>query len=293
MTVAGKRCQIDLVDGTRTEAIARGRIFGDDRGHALVVGDFVTAIGKGGQWSVDSVLPRRNEFVRQGLRKERQVLFSNVDRVLVFASLAEPQTKAAAIDRFLVAALRAEIPLALVVTKTDLDADHKREQELRALYTGFDLPVFPVSNATGDGVAALGDFLTHGVSAVVGNSGVGKSSLLNKLIPGLDLMVREVSTWSGKGIHTTTAALLVRHGQSGVLIDTPGMKSFAPYGITRENLAELFPEIADLAPDCRFSDCRHLVEPGCAVLDAVKERRFPESRWSSYQRLYEEIAEPY
>ena len=293
VTVAGKRCRIELDDGTRPEAIARGRLFEGDRNNAVVVGDRVMVKEGGGVWTVDAVLPRRNEFVRQGLRKERQVLFSNADRVLILASLAEPQTKAAAIDRFLVAALQGEIPPVLVLTKTDMDDGSERERELRSLYEGFHLPVFPVCNRTGQGVEALADHITKGTSAAVGNSGVGKSSLLNRLVPGLDLVVREVSAWSGKGTHTTTAALLVSYGDKSRLIDTPGLKSFVPYGITKENLAQLFPDIAELTPECRFSDCRHVVEPGCAVLDAVEKKRLPESRWRSYQRMWEEIEELY
>jgi ribosome biogenesis GTPase len=293
ITVAGKRCRIELDGGTRTEAIARGRLFEDDRNNAVVVGDRVTVNESGGVWTVDEVLPRRNEFVRQGLRRERQVLFSNADRVLILASLAEPQTKPAAIDRFLVASLQGEIPSVLVLTKTDQDEGHEREREMRDLYAGFHLPVFPVCNFTGQGIDSLADHIREGVSAVVGNSGVGKSSLLNRLVPGLDLVVREVSAWSGKGTHTTTAALLVQSGAQAQLIDTPGMKSFVPYGITKENLAELFPDIAELAPECRFSDCRHVVEPGCAVLNAVEKERLPGSRWRSYQRMWEEIEEPY
>jgi ribosome biogenesis GTPase len=122
---------------------------------------------------------------------------------------------------------------------------------------------------------------------------------MNCLVPDLDLVVREVSAWSGKGTHTTTAALLVPFVTSSLtphpsaLIDTPGMKSFVPYGITKENLANLFPDIAALAPDCRFSNCRHMAEPSCAVINAVAEGQLPESRLRSYQRMFEEIAAEY
>lgn len=293
VTVAGKRCRIELNDGTRVEAIARGKLFEDERSNALVVGDLVTANENGGMWSVESVLPRKNDFVRQGLRRERQVLFANADRVLIIASLVNPATKPAAIDRFLVAAMQGEIPPALVLTKTDLDEDGALENELRTLYDSFHLPVFPLSSKSGEGVTALAEFIREGITAVVGNSGVGKSSLLNCLVPDLDLAVREVSAWSGKGTHTTTAALLVHYGDKAELIDTPGMKNFVPFGITKENLAELFPDIAELAPQCRFRDCRHRVEPGCAVLDAAKDGRLPESRLRSYHRMFEEIPEAF
>ena len=281
------------------EAIARGKLFEGDRSNALVVGDVVTAGESDGMWSVETVVLRRNEFVRQGLRRERQVLFANVDRVVIVASLLNPATKAAAIDRFLVAALQGEIGTVLVLTKTDLDENHERENELRSLYESFHLPVFSLSSTTRTGVDALAEHLNQGVSAIVGNSGVGKSSLMNCLVPDLDLVVREVSAWSGKGTHTTTAALLVPFVTSSLtphpsaLIDTPGMKSFVPYGITKENLANLFPDIAALAPDCRFSNCRHMAEPSCAVINAVAEGQLPESRLRSYQRMFEEIAAEY
>jgi ribosome biogenesis GTPase len=291
VTVAGKRCRLELPNGARVEAIARGKLFEGDRRNALVVGDVVDAAEEAETWSVEVVQPRRNAFVRQGLRNERQVLFANVDRVLIMASLASPQTKAAMLDRFLVAALQGDIPPALVLTKTDLDEQHGREREVQSLYDGFHLPVFPVCNSSGEGLDALSEYLKSGVSAVVGNSGVGKSSLLNRLVPDLELTVREVSAWSGKGTHTTTAALLVRYGGHAALIDTPGMKSFVPHGIDKENLAELFPEFAELAPGCRFRDCRHMAEPGCAVAAAVGAERLPESRWQSYKRMFAEIEE--
>ena len=191
----------------------------------------------------------------------------------------------------------------LVLAKTDLDEQHEREMELRELYESFHLSVFALSSETGEGVDTFAENVRSGVTAVVGNSGVGKSSLLNRLVPDLDLTVREVSAWSGKGTHTTTAALLVRipvaesdsslvpHPSS--LIDTPGIKSFVPYGITKENLADLFPELAEQAPHCRFRNCRHIAEPGCAVMKAVEEGRLAESRIRSYQRMFSEIEAEY
>ena len=293
VSVAGKRCRLELPDGSRVEATLRGKLFDADRTNALVVGDAVTAAEHDGSWTVEAVQPRRNQFTRQGLRKERQILFANVDRVLIFASLDSPATKPASIDSFLVAALYGDIAPVLVLTKTDLDPQRVRELELRALYESFHLPVFAVSSKTDDGVSALAEFLTTGTTAVVGNSGVGKSSLLNRLIPGIDLVVREISAWSGKGTHATTTALLIPYREHTSFIDTPGIKSFVPYGITKENLAEWFPEIAALAPACRFRDCRHMAEPGCAVMQAVNEAQLPESRLKSYQRLFTEIVEPF
>jgi ribosome biogenesis GTPase / thiamine phosphate phosphatase len=268
--VAGKRCRIERDDGTRLEAIARGKLF-EDRNAALAVGDWVLAEAHHDRWMVEAVLPRANEYLREGLRSERQVLFVNVDRVLIVASLALPQTKAASVDRFLAAALKNGIPARIVLAKTDLDPGREREQELRALYSPFHLPIYPVSSLTGEGLDPLIAELATGVSALMGNSGVGKSSLLNRLIPGLDLRVREVSSWSGKGTHTTTAALLVNFAEQAALIDTPGMKSFVPYDVTPENLAELFPDIERLSAECYFSNCRHLSEPGCAVRSAIED----------------------
>jgi ribosome biogenesis GTPase len=289
ITVAGKRCRLDLQDGSRVDAIARGRLFEGEEGGEVVVGDLVRTEPHHGHWMVETVLPRRNEFVREGLRKERQVLFANVDRVLIVASLSQPETKAAAIDRFLVAALRGGVPPILVLTKTDLDSDSQRAQELRQTYQAFDLTVFALSNHTGEGADVVAAQLTGGISALVGNSGVGKSSLLNRLIPGLELRVREVSSWSGKGTHTTTAALLVPYGEQAAVIDTAGMKSFVPYGINRDNLEDLFPDIARFAPDCRFRNCRHLSEPDCAVRAATESGNLAAVRLKSYYRLLEEL----
>jgi ribosome biogenesis GTPase len=287
ITVAGKRCRLELSDGTHVEAVARGRLLFES---GLVVGDLVQTEKHGSEYAVETILPRANEFMREGLRKQRQVLFANVDRVLILASLANPQTKTASLDRFLLAALQGNISAQLVLTKTDLDLRGVRLSEIRALYESFALPVHPVCNTTGEGVEAVGEVLHHGITALLGNSGVGKTSLLNRLVPGLDLRVREVSAWSGKGTHATTAALLVRLSENSAVVDTPGMKSFVPFGITRDNVAGLFPEIAKFAVDCRFRNCRHLSEPDCAVQRAVEEGRLPALRLNSYRRLLEVVS---
>ncbi|RPH93860.1 ribosome small subunit-dependent GTPase A [candidate division KSB1 bacterium] len=283
ITVAAKRCRLEFAGGERVEAITRGKLLAE----GLVVGDLVRAEQYREDWAVEEVLPRKNEFVREGLRHERQVLFANADRVLILASLSEPQTKYAAIDRFLVAALIGNIPPLLVLTKTDLDPEKNLQNEVRDLYEAFDVPVFPVSNVSGEGIENVAAVLGDGITALVGNSGVGKTSLLNRLIPGLFLRVREVSSWSGKGTHTTSAALLVRWSDSAAVVDTPGMKSFVPFGITLESLADLFPDIVRHAADCRFRNCRHLAEPGCAVNAAAERGDLAPSRLRSYHRLME------
>jgi len=288
ISMAGKRCRLELANGSLVDALARGRLFKGEEGGELVVGDLVEANRLQDHWTVDKVLPRTNEFVREGLRKERQVLFSNAERVLILASLQQPETKIASLDRFIVAALQGNVPPVLVLTKTDLD-DGTREQEIRQTYASFDLPVFAVCNITGTGIPELAAVLQSGISALVGNSGVGKTSLLNHLIPGLDLRVGEVSSWSGKGVHTTSSALLVPYDNESALIDTAGMKSFVPYGITRDNLEELFPDIAQLAPECRFRDCRHQTEPDCAVRAAAETGVLPAERLRSYDRLLGEL----
>lgn len=287
--MAGKRCKAALPDGTVVEAMVRGKLF-QIKGEHVVVGDRVTLEQHHSHWTVEAAAPRENDYVREGLRKERQVLFANVDRVLILASLAEPRTKTASIDRFLLAALCGGIPAGLVLSKIDLDTGEKRQAEFRALYEAFALPVYPVNSLTGVGVKMLAAALEHGTTAFVGNSGVGKTSLLNRLIPGLDLRVREVSSWSGKGTHTTTAALLVPFGETASIVDTPGMKSFVPYGATPEVLLRLFPEIAVLAADCRFRNCRHLAEPDCAVSAAADSGSLPVARVQSYRRLLAELA---
>jgi len=286
--VAAQHCRIETVTEHRVEAVVRGKLR-NQPDFSLAVGDVVTADSYGDHWMIESVAPRRSEFVREGLRRQRQVLFANADRVLILASLAQPQTKIASLDRFLVAALKGQTPPVLVLTKTDMDEDGAHARTLTDLYAVQNIPVFPVCNVTGEGVAAVADALRTGLSALVGNSGVGKTSLLNRLIPGLDLRVREVSAWSGKGTHTTSSALMFPFGDHAALIDTPGMKSFVPFGVSRDNLIELFPDLQNAAAGCRFSDCRHLSEPECAVLAAVARGELPESRLRSYHRLHEDL----
>lgn len=263
------------------------------------MGDDVTAHVEAGAWSVEEIHPRRSEFVRQGLRTERQVLFANADRVLIIASLASPRTKSAAIDRFLVAALRGGIEPILVLTKTDLDLDEIHQRALLDLYESFRLRVYPVSNERGEGHDNLRQEIASGTTALIGNSGVGKTSLMNQLIPGLDLATREVSAWSGKGTHTTTSALLVPftsplsvkpEDAPSSLIDTPGMKSFVPFGIDRANLLELFPDLSERASDCRFTNCGHNTEPDCAVHIAISTGQIAASRLKSYHRLLSELS---
>ncbi|MBI5058917.1 ribosome small subunit-dependent GTPase A [candidate division KSB1 bacterium] len=300
--VAGKRCAVTRDSGEAVDALARGRLFA--RGEQpLVVGDRVELSREGEQWMIESAEARSNEFVRKGLRSERQVLFANVDRVLIIAALAHPPTKTATMDRFLVAALRGGVPPLLVLTKRDLAEDGVREREVRDAYDAFDLPIFSVSNETGAGCEVLRAEIAHGVTALAGNSGVGKSSLVNRLVPGSDLRTREISAWSGKGTHMTSAALLVPFGaplptppasgaaaDSSFLIDTPGMKSFTPWGIDRASLIELFPDLHEHAVNCRFTNCGHAGEPGCAIQIAVESGALAASRLKSYVRIIGELS---
>ena len=289
--VARRSCRLEFSKGELREAVMRGKLF-EESGINPVTGDLVFAEEHHGQWMVEKVLPRTNEYIRQGLRHERQVMFANVNRVLILASLAEPRTKATSLDRFLVAALTAEIPVSLVFTKTDLDENLERAHELTRIYAAFQLKTFPLCNTTGEGIEALQKHIHKGITALVGNSGVGKTSLLNNLIPGLEMKVRDVSSWSGKGVHTTTAAMLLRLPESSAsVLDTPGMKSFVPYGIDEETLLGIFPDIHSFSLHCKFSDCRHITEPGCKVLEAAEEGKIPEIRLTSYHRLLEGLAE--
>ncbi len=291
-SLARRTCLLHFNTGEQTEAVLRGKLFDESSG-GVAVGDWVQATREDDKWAVEEVFPRANAYIRKGLRKERQVMFSNADRVLIVASLARPQTKIAAVDRFLVAALFGKVPPVLILTKSDLDSDGQRLREIRDVFETFDFPIHSVSNVNGEGIETLRHLLSQGVSAIIGNSGVGKSSLTNSLIPELELRVREVSSWSGKGVHTTTAALLVPFGERAMLIDTPGMKSFVPYGLTRENLTSLFPEIQTLAGLCRFRNCKHVAEPDCAVLEALDEKTLAQSRYRSFNRLLSELEEEY
>lgn len=244
---------------------------------------------------IEKVLERTSALRRPRDFKRDQVLCANVDRIVIVVAAFDPPYKRQFIDRLIVGCERDDLAPLLVVNKVDLcDAPYRElVEEDCAVYGALGYPSLLVSAETGEGLDALVDALKDGISAVVGPSGVGKSTLLNRVCPGLELPTGEVSEVDGRGRHTTTAAQLVRlpplGGKSGFVIDTPGVRAFGLWDVGPDDLLRGFRDVADAAAGCRFNDCGHGNEPGCAVKAAVEAGDVDEERFASFRKLKEEI----
>jgi len=233
---------------------------------------------------------------RSGYRSEReQVIVANLDQVVFCFSCKEPPPSLRLLDRLLVGAEVQGIPSIVCANKIDLVGDPEA-RALFAVYQEIDYPVVYTSAVSGDGADALRDMLQGKLSALIGPSGVGKTSLLNTIQPDLGLRVRDVSQATSKGRHTTVAPQLVPLDGGGWVADTPGIRTLALFDVDPEELDAYFPDIAPFVADCRFSDCAHAVEPSCAVKQAVQDGHVSEHRYESYVRLqmeHQKLADMY
>jgi ribosome biogenesis GTPase len=239
---------------------------------------------------IEEILERRNELVRGAAGGSRylDVIAANLDELIVVHSLREPDLNLGRLDRFLLIAEAAEIPAVVCLNKVDL-ARGEFDREA-AIYEAAGYPVILTSATEVVGVDVLRELLIGKTTAMVGPSGVGKSSLLNDIQPGLRLRTAEISESTGKGRHTTTTAELLALTDGGWVADTPGLRELAIRDVEPEDLAWLFPEFRPLAPQCRFADCTHREEPGCAVREAVGRGEIAPERYRSYGRVYEDLA---
>lgn len=260
------------------------------------VGDWVTiSLNEDGTGTIEAVAERRTALARARPSAARrtvdadreQVLVANVDQVIFVFSIKKPEPSLRKLDRFLVVAEMNELPAVICVNKVDLVPLEQAVNQFQ-LYEEIGYQVIYTSAKTGLGVAELRDLLTGKLSVLAGSSGVGKSSLLNAVQPGLGLRVREVSEATGKGLHTTRhAELLPLHG-GGYVADTPGIRGLALFDVEPGELDAYFREIAPLVAFCQFSDCTHRHEPKCAVRAAVAQGEISQQRYQSYLRLREE-----
>lgn len=263
----------------------------------VAVGDRVTIIpNDDGSAFINGIEPRDNYIIRRAsnLSKEAHIIAANLDQALLVVSLVHPVTSTTFIDRFLATAEAYRVPAVLVINKVDLMADDDSRAYLEAvgyLYRSIGYPVIEVSAKTGEGVDSLRGLLESKVSLFSGNSGVGKSSLINELIPGLDLRTAEISQSHDTGMHTTTFSEMFQLPGGGYLIDTPGVKGFGTIDFDRNEVAHFFPEIFRCSADCRYGDCTHTHEPGCAVRDALQQNLISESRYASYLSILEDSAD--
>ena len=251
-------------------------------GNSPLTGDLVEITMERGKGMVEKILPRKNSFVRPAV--------ANVDALVVFAANVNPVTEPFLIDRVAAIAGDQEVPVYLCVNKCDLDP----AVDLVRIYENAGFPVICTSAETGEGVEALRELLRGKLTAFTGNSGVGKSSILNRLCPELKLATGEVSEKLGRGRHTTRHVELYALGEDTYVADTPGFSSFDTDQmdvILKENLQYAFPDFGRFLGQCRFDDCSHRKEPGCAVRAALETGEVEKTRYDSYLRLYEKASQ--
>lgn len=234
--------------------------------------------------------PRKNYIIRKSvnLSKQAQIIAANLDQAFLIVTLASPRTSLGFIDRFLVTAEAYAIPAKLIFNKLDLFSEEGLEilKQYQEIYEKAGYPCYNVSALEQTNLEQIIELLKDQVTLVSGHSGVGKSTLINALLPGSQLKTGDISDWSDKGKHTTTFAEMFELPFGGYLIDTPGIRELGVFDIEKQELGRLFPEIRELMSDCKFHNCRHINEPGCAVLKAVENDKIEHSRYDSYVSIY-------
>jgi ribosome biogenesis GTPase / thiamine phosphate phosphatase len=257
--------------------------------NVVTVGDRVW-FRPGGTSGAEGLIERvesRSGVITRGYRNRQQVLAANVDQVLIVSALAEPGLKLGLVDRYIVSAEIGGVRPIVVLNKADL-VDMADFQWVVGLYAQLGYETVVTSASDGRGLERLRELISQGVTAFSGQSGVGKSSLLNAIQPGLNLKVREVSDWTFKGKHTTTAAELIELETGGFVMDTPGLRQFELWGVVPGELEGYFVEFRGFIPHCRFPDCSHTHEHACAVKDAVYWGQIHPGRYESYRKLYQQ-----
>lgn len=235
---------------------------------------------------IEDIEPRENYIIRKSVQKAAfgHMIAANVDQTILVVTLLQPRTSLGFIDRFLVSAEAFRIPAVLVFNKIDLYDDELNEYQdlLKAVYTDLDYKCLSTSVIERKGFEEFRNILDHKISLVSGHSGAGKSSLINSIAPNLQIRTGEISNYSDKGVHTTTFAEMHLLDETTSIIDTPGIKELGLYEIEKEELAHYFPEMRNLLGECKFNNCQHTHEPGCAVINAVENGEIFEGRYHSY-----------
>ena len=282
-------------DGQLIESKIKGnfRLKGIRSTNPVAVGDYVEIItNQEGTAFISAIEDRRNYIIRKSpnLSKQSHILAANVDQALLVVTVNYPQTSTTFIDRFLASAEAYSVPVILVFNKHDLLSEEELHYEkmMCTLYETVGYKCVEISAETGEGVEQLFPILKDKISLLSGNSGVGKSTLINRLIPHASQRTAEISDAHNTGMHTTTFSEMIELPGGGYLIDTPGIKGFGTFDIEKEELTSYFKEIFHFSKDCRFSNCTHTHEPGCAVIKAVEDHFIAASRYQSYLSMLED-----
>ena len=269
----------------------RLRLKGIRSTNPVVVGDRVMVEPDGDSSAIVEILPRHNYVIRRAsnLSKESHIIAANVDRALLLVTLHSPTTPREFVDRFLVTCEAYKVPVTIVIGKADtLVEEYAVEAEqFEAIYRDAGYDIIRLSSTTGQGIEEIRTMLKEHTTLVAGNSGVGKSTLVSTIEPKLDIRTGEISESHHKGKHTTTFSTMYPI-EGGYIIDTPGIKGFGLIDIESRELCRYFPEMMRLSPNCRFYNCTHTHEPGCAVVEAVEEGTVAMSRYESYLKILDE-----
>ena len=282
-------------DGQLIESKIKGnfRLKGIRSTNPVAVGDYVQLItNQEGTAFISSIEDRQNYIIRKSpnLSKQSHILAANVDQALLVVTVNYPQTSTTFIDRFLAGAEAYRVPVIIIFNKSDILSEEELHYEkmMCTLYETIGYKCIELSAATGEGVELLRPLIKDKKSLLSSNSGVGKSTLINQLIPDAEQRTAEISEAHNSGMHTTTFSEMLELPEGGYLIDTPGIKGFGTFDIEKEELTSYFKEIFKFSQDCKFSDCTHTHEPGCAVIKAVEEHYIAASRYQSYLSMLED-----
>ncbi len=294
----GSWYQVKTDDGRFIECKIKGsfRLKGIKSTNPIAVGDRVDIdINAEGTALITNIEDRKNYIVRRSsnLSKQSHILGANLDQCLLVVTVNYPETSTTFIDRFLASAEAYRVPVKLIFNKIDAynEDDLSYLDCLINLYTYIGYPCFKVSAKEGTGIQEVRDELKGRITLFSGHSGVGKSTLINALLPGVNVKTAEISSYHKKGMHTTTFSEMFPVDGGGYIIDTPGIKGFGTFDMEVEEISHYFPEIFKTSENCKYNNCTHIHEPGCAVLEAVKEHRISESRYNSYLSMLDDKEE--
>ena len=293
----GSWYEVLLDDNNSMQCRLKGKLRLENRRttNPVVIGDWVTIEPEKDNSAavISEVLKRNNYIIRQSARNRtaEHILASNIDRAFIIATIKQPATTTGFIDRFLLTAEAYHIPSTILLNKMDLynEDDLKQVEFLKSIYSNAGYSVELISAKTDEHLNDVRKMMKDKVNLVAGHSGVGKSTFINKMIPGMNLKVGDVSDYHSKGMHTTTFAEMFHIPEGGFIIDTPGIKEFGILDILLEELAHYFPEMKSRMLHCKFNNCKHINEPKCAIRDAVDKGEISKSRYGSYLAIAEDI----